>query len=81
MKTVEIPHEQIESETLRRLIVEYIARDGTFYGEIEMTLDRKVDMIMEQMESGKAVVTWDLESQTSNIVLKDEMEKKTEDLK
>ncbi len=76
MKTVEVPHRQIEPETLQRLIVEYIARDGTFYGEYEMTLDRKVGMIMEQLESGKAVVTWDLESQTSSIALKDEMEKK-----
>ncbi len=69
-KKVEVPYDQIEPEMLRAMIEEYITRDGTFYGEVEMTMQDKVDMVIKQLKSGESAITWDLELQTSNIVLK-----------
>ena len=66
---VEIPHEQIEPETLRELVEEFITRDGTFYGKREMSMDQKVDMVIGQLKVREAVITWDRYIQTSNIVL------------
>jgi len=66
---VEVPYEQIEPETLRELVEEFITRDGTFYGKKEMSMDQKVDMVIGQLKSGEAVITWDRYVQTSNIVL------------
>ena len=72
---VEVPHEQIELSALRRLIEEFIERDGTFYGEVELSMDEKVDMVIEQLKSGEAVITWDLYLESSNIVLKRDLKR------
>ncbi len=69
-KSVEVPFEKINPEVLRFLVEEYITRDGTFYGNKEMPMEQKIDMVIDQLKLGEAVVTWDLESQTSNIVSK-----------
>ncbi len=75
-KQIEVPYEQLESESLRAMIEEYITRDGTFYGDVEMSMDHKIDMIVKQLESNEAVITWDLDLQTGTLVLKTDMEKK-----
>ena len=67
---VEVPYEQIQLETLRGLVEEFITRDGTFYGKKEMTMEQKIDMVMGQLKSGEATISWDRYVQTSNIVLK-----------
>ncbi len=69
-KNIEISFEQIEPETLRMLIEEYITRDGTFYGNVELDMKGKIEMVIDQLKRGEVVITWDLESQTRNIVLR-----------
>ncbi len=69
----EVPYEKINPEALRNLIAEYIERDGTFYGESELPMDQRVDVIIEQLRSRKAAITWDLKTESSNIVLKDDL--------
>ena len=66
---VEVPYEQIQLETLRGLVEEFITRDGTFYGKKEMTMEQKIDMVMGQLKSGEATISWYRYVQTSNIVL------------
>ncbi len=73
LKRVEVPYGRIEPQALRALIEEYISRDGTFYGKIELPLDQKVDMVLKQLRSGDTVVVWDLDSQTGSIVLKNDL--------
>lgn len=67
---VEVPYEQIQLETLRGLVEEFITRDGTFYGKKEMSMEQKIDMVMGQLKSGEATISWYRYVQTSNIVLK-----------
>lgn len=66
---VEVPYEQIQLETLRGLVEEFITRDGTFYGKKEMSMEQKIDMVMGQLKSGEATISWYRYVQTSNIVL------------
>ncbi len=70
---VEVPYKQIEPEALRSLIEEYISRDGTFYGDKVMPMDQKVDMVIGQLESGEATITWNLSLQTGDIALKKDL--------
>ncbi len=74
---VEIPYEQFELETLRALVEEFITRDGTFYGRKELSMDQKIDMVIAQLKSCEAVITWDRYVQTSNIVLSKDISKDT----
>ena len=75
---VEVPYEQIEPETLKGLVEEFITRDGTFYGKKEMSMDQKVDMIIGQLKAREAVITWDRYVKTSNIVLSEDIDKQND---
>lgn len=45
-----IPHTEISADTLHTLIKEFVTRDGTDYGEHEVSTARKVQQVMGQLE-------------------------------
>jgi uncharacterized protein len=65
---IEIPHEQLDPETLRRLIQEFVSRDGADWGETGGTLDDKVEQVLQQLRVHKVKVVYDLSSQTANLI-------------
>lgn len=65
---VEVPWARLDEETLRRLIAEFVTRDGTDYGSTERALDAKIADVRRQLERGEAVVVFDPASETANIV-------------
>jgi hypothetical protein len=65
---VEVPYEQLEPETLVRLIEEFVTRDGTNWGDLDGALEKKVGQVMDQLRNKKAKVVFDLTSQTANII-------------
>ena len=67
---VEVPHTQLRPELLRRLIEEFVTRDGTDYGAIERTLSEKVAVVLEQLEAGEVAIVVDAESETIDIVVR-----------
>jgi len=73
--TVEVSSDQVEPQALRALIEEYISRDGTFYGDKETSMDQKVDMVISQLESGEAGITWNIGLHSGDIVLKKDINK------
>ncbi|KLN65656.1 MULTISPECIES: YheU family protein [Vibrio] len=65
-----IPWQQIEPETLENLIREFVLREGTDYGDVEVSLQDKIDQIRTQLESGEAVVVFSELHETVDIQLK-----------
>ncbi|GAL22164.1 YheU family protein [Vibrio maritimus] len=53
-----IPWQQIDADTLDNLIKEFVLREGTDYGESEVSLDDKVRHVRSQLESGEAVIVF-----------------------
>lgn len=53
-----IPWQEIESDTLDNLIKEFILREGTDYGEYEVSLAEKVEQVRKQIEAGDAVIVF-----------------------
>ncbi|RQW61635.1 YheU family protein [Vibrio viridaestus] len=53
-----IPWEQIDPETLDNLVREFVLREGTDYGESEISLEDKVAQVKQQLKSGKAVIVY-----------------------
>ncbi|GAL14148.1 hypothetical protein JCM19233_5160 [Vibrio astriarenae] len=53
-----IPWQEIESDTLDNLIKEFILREGTDYGEYEVSLTEKVEQVRKQIEAGDAVIVF-----------------------
>lgn len=64
---VEVPYEMLSVSALRGVIEEYILREGTDYGEQEVSFERKVDQVMSQIKLGKVKILFDDESQTCTL--------------
>jgi uncharacterized protein YheU (UPF0270 family) len=67
---VEVPYADISPETLRKLIEEFVSRDGADWGDTGGTMEIKIEQVLQQFKSGKVKVVFDLRSQTANIVTK-----------
>lgn len=65
-----IPHDQISADALQGLIEEFITRDGTDYGEIEIPLAQKVSQVKRQLERGDVVIVFDSHSESVSILTK-----------
>ena len=67
---VEIDAAMLPPETLRRLVEDFVTRDGTDYGEREASLERRVADAMEELRRGRAVVSYDPETGTATLIVK-----------
>ena len=50
-----IPYEQLDKDTLYNLIESYVLREGTDYGEVEASIESKVNQVKLQL---KVVKLW-----------------------
>ena len=67
---VEVPYLDINPETLRNMIEEFVTRDGADWGEAGGSMEVKIKQVLRQFEAGKIKVVFDLTSQSANIVSK-----------
>ena len=65
--SMDVPADALAPETLRRVIEEFVTREGTDYGERIYSLDEKVAHVMGQLKRGEAVLTFDEATQTVGI--------------
>ncbi|TMA74797.1 MAG: YheU family protein [Deltaproteobacteria bacterium] len=66
--TIEVPLHALSPEALRGVIEEYVTRAGTDYGMREKAIEEKIADVQRQLECGEAVIVFDAEAQTTNIV-------------
>jgi len=66
---IDIPYEQIAPETLRRMIQEFVSRDGADWDDAGCSLDDKVEQVLRQLRNKKIKVVFDLTSQSANLVV------------
>ena len=64
---IEVPVTRLDEPVLQALLEEFASRDGTDYGERELTLEEKVGNLRRQLESGELLLvfhgpseSWDL---------------------
>ena len=65
---IEIPLVQINPETLRNLIAEFVTREWADLGDSDYTLDDKITQVLKQLHDKRAKVVYDLLSESCNIV-------------
>ncbi len=65
---VDVPYQQIDPETLRRMIQEFVSRDGADWGDVGCALDDKVEQVLQQLLQKQVKIVVDFHSQTANIV-------------
>lgn len=68
-----IPHREISPEALQGLIEEFVTREGTDYGETELTLGAKTAQVKRQLDEGRCFILYDPELGTVSIVGKEHL--------
>jgi uncharacterized protein YheU (UPF0270 family) len=68
-----IPPGQLSSEALQGLVEEFVAREGTDYGEVEMSRAQKTAQVFSQLDRGDAVILFDPLTESCTIVPKSEL--------
>ncbi len=68
-----IPWQDIESETLNNLIEHFVLREGTDYGQDEVSLADKVAAVQRQLQRGEAVIVFSELHETINIMPRQEL--------
>lgn len=67
-----IPPERLSKDVLHALAEEFITRDGTDYGELELSLSQKCERLIPQIFSGDVVIFFDAESQQTTLMPKEQ---------
>lgn len=67
---VVVPYEQLSPEALLGVIKEFVTREGTDYGHVEVSFADKVAEVRRQLERGEALVLFDAKAETINLVTK-----------
>lgn len=57
---VEVPPQRLQTDILQALLEEYASRDGTDYGERELSLEQKVDSLRVQMQRRELLIVFDV---------------------
>ena len=65
---VEVPPQRLEPEALQALLEEYASRDGTDYGEREVSLQSKVDNLQSQLAQHDLCILFEVESAQWDLV-------------
>jgi uncharacterized protein len=65
---MEIPWQRLPEDTLNAVIEEYVSREGTDYGDNEYTLADKVAQVRLQLKHGQAIIDFDPDTETCNLL-------------
>jgi uncharacterized protein YheU (UPF0270 family) len=65
---IKVPPQRLEVEVLQALLEEYASRDGTDYGEKELTLEDKVKRLQHQLDDSELYILYDLDSEQWDLV-------------
>lgn len=65
---IEIPFERLSAPAQRGVIEEFVTREGTDYGHVEVSLDDKVAAVRRQIARGEVVLIFDPRAEQVNLV-------------
>lgn len=65
-----IPWQQLNEDTLLRLIESYVLRDGTDYGDEEVPLAMKTKSVLQQIQQGQVLILYSELHESVDLVTK-----------
>lgn len=71
---IEVPPQRLQEDVLQALLEEYASRDGTDYGEQELSLETKVQSLQRQISSGELCIVYDADSEAWDLLPRSEAE-------
>lgn len=64
---MKIPHKNLSAFALREVVEEFVTRDGTDHSE----MNRRIEVVLEQLGNGTLELHFDDQTGTCNIILSD----------
>ncbi len=68
-----VPIEQVPAQFLNQLLDSFISREGTDYGDVELSIEEKRDNLKRVLKNKEAFIAFDGESETFNLLSKAEV--------
>ena len=68
-----IPYSELSEDALHALIEDFVTRDGTDYGEDEMSMQDKAAHLLALLKAGELLISYNEESHSCGLVTKDEV--------
>jgi len=65
---IEVPWQQLSESALAGVVEEFIHREGTDYGERELSLPEKTERLMIQLKQGDIKLVYDPASESCTLV-------------
>lgn len=65
---VAIPSEQLNAELIDAVIEAFILREGTDYGTVEISLDKKKEQIRKQLAKNDVRIVYDFETESVTLM-------------
>lgn len=72
-----IPYQSLDSETLSNMIESFILREGTDYGEAEISLSEKSQKVLQQIKSGDVLILYSDLSESITLIPKQQFNAQT----
>lgn len=63
-----IPYQELNSDTLDALIEAFVLREGTDYGDTELSLEQKVAMVRTQIQRGSVVICYSEQEESVDLL-------------
>jgi uncharacterized protein YheU (UPF0270 family) len=64
-----VPYTELSPEALRGVIESFVLREGTEYGERDVSLEDKVSQVIRQLRRGEAQIVFDPETESIDILV------------
>jgi uncharacterized protein len=63
-----IPFQQLNPDTLNALIEAFVLREGTDYGDSDISLSGKVQRVLQQLQQGKVVIVYSEQEESVDLM-------------
>jgi uncharacterized protein len=67
---ITIPHTELTADALQGVIESFVLREGTDYGAHDYSLEQKVAHVLRQLERKEALIVFDPNTESIDIVVK-----------
>ncbi len=69
---IQIPPDRLPAETLQAVIEAFVVREGTDYGDSEISFAAKVNQVSEQVKRGDVVICFDPATESCTLITRTE---------
>nr|WP_040296742.1 YheU family protein [Alcanivorax hongdengensis] len=69
-----VPWQELAADTLDNLLQEFVTRDGTDYGEQEISTATKVEQVRRQLTKGQSLLVFDSATETVTVMTREQFD-------